>query len=86
MVADRNGTLSASFDCLGDDGNSQRCVVIIDQDGAIRHYSVTDGAVGRSVKEIVRIIAAIRATDANADRVAGCEWQPGDDLIDTTAE
>ena len=58
-----------------------RSVFVIDPEGIIRsivHYPMS---VGRSVDELLRLVAALQATADDA-RVAPAGWQPGEPLLD----
>jgi alkyl hydroperoxide reductase subunit AhpC len=82
LVADRSQDLSRLFECLDEmTGMAYRCTVILDPQGTVRFYSRQDNAVGRSVQELLRIIAALQACDASDGDVACEGWQPGDPLI-----
>ena len=82
MVSDRNWEIGRQFDCLDEDqGLTYRCTVIIDPEEVIRHYSISDNAVGRCTGEILRLLAALKATDASDGCVACANWQSGDLLI-----
>lgn len=82
LVADRNHVLSETFDCLdSNSGMSMRCTVIIDPNEEVRYYSLIDNGVGRNTQEILRILAALQAVDAN-DGCVACEgWEDGDELL-----
>ena len=67
MLSDFMKELSISLNMLSDDGASRRGTVIIDKDMKIRHYSYNENRVGRSVKEMIRLVKAIRHVDTKGE-------------------
>lgn len=57
-----------------------RAVYVIDPDGIVRAITWYPLSVGRSVAEILRMVAALRATHGN-DAIAPEGWQPGESLL-----
>ena len=63
------------------DSATVRATFVIDPDGIVRATIWYPMSIGRSVKEILRLVEALRVSDANV--VSTPEgWQPGDDVID----
>ena len=61
---------------------AMRCTHFIDPDGVVRAITVYPHNVGRSVDEMLRLLAALqRADDGHVMTPEG--WQPGDDLLQT---
>jgi len=58
------------------EGVSQRATYIVDPDGIIRFVMVTDLNVGRSVKEVLRVLDALQTNE-----LCPCEWGKGDKTI-----
>lgn len=57
-----------------------RCVFVIDDKGVVRamiYYPLTNG---RNVEEILRLVKALQATDAEGVSTP-CNWQPGEPVI-----
>lgn len=74
MVADLNKELSASLGLLNEDGSSKRATVILDKSLQIRHYSYNEKRVGRSTKEILRLIGAIKHVDSTPEGLCMVNW------------
>lgn len=83
LISDRSGILSQTFDCfVSEEGYADRCTVILDNQFDVRHYSLIDGHVGRNIDEILRLIAALQASDATGGQCVTCAgWKPGDPVI-----
>jgi peroxiredoxin (alkyl hydroperoxide reductase subunit C) len=65
------------------DSSTVRATFVIDPDGIIRALIWYPMSTGRRVDEVIRLVAALQVSDANA--VSTPEgWMPGDDVIDAT--
>ncbi|MGI9549185.1 MAG: peroxiredoxin [Bdellovibrionales bacterium] len=74
MLSDIKRELSASLGILDQkEGVSQRATFIIDPDGVIRFVYVTDLSVGRSPKEVLRVLDALQT-----DELCPCSWEKGE--------
>ncbi|OYY90998.1 MAG: peroxiredoxin [Sphingomonas sp. 28-66-16] len=62
------------------DAASVRTTYFIDPEGRLRASTCYPATVGRSVEEMLRLLAALQRTDAQAALVPA-EWMPGDDLL-----
>ncbi len=73
MLSDIKRELSASLGILDmEEGVSQRATFIIDPKGIIRFVYVTDLNVGRSPKEVLRVLDALQT-----DKLCPCNWEKG---------
>jgi peroxiredoxin (alkyl hydroperoxide reductase subunit C) len=72
MLADTKRELSSALGILHADGVPLRATFIVDPEGSIRHVSVNDLTVGRSVDEVLRILAALQTGE-----LTPCSWTPG---------
>lgn len=61
LASDRSQEVSRAYGVLDDQGQSARAVFVIDPEGVVRHEVVHDDRVGRSVAEILRVLAALQA-------------------------
>ena len=74
MLADTQRALTTALGVLHPtEGVALRATFIVDPAGMIRHVSVNDLAVGRSVDETLRVLAALQTGGLTA-----CNWKPGD--------
>ena len=64
-----------------DNGVSFRSTFIIDKEGIVRHISMNDLPVGRSIEEIARLVQAFQYTDIHGE-VCPAKWKPGDATMD----
>ena len=77
MLSDIRRELSASLGILDSkEGVSKRATFIIDPKNVIRFVYVTDFAVGRSPKEVLRVLDALQT-----DKLCPCEWQKGEKTL-----
>ena len=78
MLADTKRELSTALGVLHkEDGVPLRATFIVDPDGIIRHVSVNDLSVGRSVDEVLRILDALQT-----DELCPCNWQKGEPTLE----
>ena len=62
------------------DAATMRSTFFIDPQGVIRAISTYPATVGRSVEEMLRLVAALQRVDAN-HIVTPAGWQPGEDVL-----
>ncbi|KAL0860924.1 hypothetical protein ABMA27_009456 [Loxostege sticticalis] len=75
LLADYNKTISQDYDVLLDGGFALRGMFIIDKNGILRHMSVNDLPVGRSVEEALRLVKAFQFADKHGE-VCPANWNP----------
>lgn len=82
MISDINKTISKAYGLLIEDpadpdcGVACRGTVIIDGKGIIRHITLSDLPVGRSVDEVLRLVTAFQYTDKHGE-VCPAGWKAG---------
>lgn len=77
MLADVKRELSMALGIIDEaEGVSQRATFIADPDGIIRFVYVTDLNVGRSPKEVLRVLDALQT-----DELCPCNWEQGKETI-----
>jgi alkyl hydroperoxide reductase subunit AhpC len=81
ILADTAHAVSRAYNVLDKDGASQRGTFIIDPDGVLRWLIVSDGSVGRSVKETVRALKALQTGN-----LCPVEWEPGRGYVGPAAD
>jgi peroxiredoxin (alkyl hydroperoxide reductase subunit C) len=73
MLADTRRELSSALGVLHkQDGVALRATFVVDPDNVIRHVSVNDLSVGRSVDEVLRVLDALQT-----DELCPCNWKEG---------
>ena len=80
LVADVNKEIARAYDVLLDGGMALRGSFIIDPKGVIRHATINDLPVGRSVEEAIRLVEAFQYTDKHGE-VCPAGWTQGADTI-----
>jgi len=77
LLADVKRELSGSLGIIdAEAGVSQRATYIVDPDGIIRFVYVTDLNVGRSPKEVLRVLDGLQS-----DELCPCNWNKGEDTL-----
>ena len=76
LLSDITRELSAALGILGADGVARRATFVVDPQGIIRFASVTDGKVGRSPDEVLRVLDALQT-----DELCPCNWKPGQPVL-----
>lgn len=73
ILADTSHELSRSYEVLNEqNGESERGTFIIDPEGNLRYIVVSDGNVGRSVEETLRVVKALQTGG-----LCPVDWEPG---------
>jgi len=77
VLADITRQISRDYGVLvEDDGFTLRGTFLIDPSGVVRHMSINDRGVGRSVDETLRLLRAFQETDRTGE-VCPSGWAPG---------
>jgi peroxiredoxin (alkyl hydroperoxide reductase subunit C) len=77
MLSDIKRELSTALGILNEQaGVCNRATFIVDPTGIIRHVSVNDLKVGRSVEEVMRILDALQT-----DELCQCNWKKGEEPL-----
>ena len=78
MLADTKRELSTTVGVLHrGEGVPLRATFVVDPEGVIRHVSVNDLSVGRSVDEVMRILDALQT-----DELCPCNWKKGEPTLE----
>jgi peroxiredoxin (alkyl hydroperoxide reductase subunit C) len=83
IVEDPSMVVGRAYGMIADtagDAGTMRSTFFIDPAGIIRAITCYPATVGRSVDEILRVVAALQRVDAE-DVVTPEGWQPGDDVL-----
>ena len=76
LVADLTKKISADYGVLLDGGVALRGLFLIDKGGIVRHITINDLPIGRSVDEAVRVLDALQFFEKNGE-VCPANWKPG---------
>jgi peroxiredoxin (alkyl hydroperoxide reductase subunit C) len=80
LVSDLDKNIARAYDVLLDAGIALRGLFLIDPKGVIRHATINDLPVGRSVDEVIRVIEAFQFVEQHGE-VCPANWKPGEDTI-----
>ena len=77
MLSDKAHRLSESYGVLkADAGIAYRGAFLIDPLGTVRWMAIHDIGIGRSIDEILRVLAALQT-----DKLCPCNWKAGDKTL-----
>jgi alkyl hydroperoxide reductase subunit AhpC len=81
LVADLTKKISADYGVLLDGGMALRGLFLIDKAGILRHITINDLPLGRSVDEAIRVLDALQHFEKNGE-VCPADWKPGAMALD----
>ena len=76
LVADLSHQISRDYGVLLDSGVALRGLFLIDTEGVVRHITVNDLPLGRSVDEALRVLDALQHFEKHGE-VCPADWKPG---------
>lgn len=77
ILADTSLALSRDYQVLDEaTGEAGRGLFIIDPEGVVKYCVVSAGSVGRSVKEVLRVLEALQSGE-----LCPIEWEPGQETL-----
>jgi len=89
LIGDVTRKLSQTYGVLADDGFDDglafRALFIVDPEGILRHITMNDMPIGRSVDEALRVVQALRF-NAEHGEVCPANWKPGEDGMKTSQD
>ena len=77
LVSDLSKTICRRYGVLLNEEVALRGLFLIDREGVVRHAVINDLPLGRSVKETLRMLDALRFHEQNGD-VCPADWSRGD--------
>lgn len=78
ILEDPNHKISQAYEVLDEEnGQAERGTFIIDDKGLLKYFVVSDGNVGRSVTETLRVVKALQTGG-----LCPIDWQPGDKQVE----
>ncbi|MFO0862602.1 MAG: peroxiredoxin [Candidatus Saccharibacteria bacterium] len=73
VLSDTSHSLARAYEVLNEDnGEAERGTFIIDPEGNLRYVVISDGNVGRSVEETMRVVKALQTGG-----LCPVDWEPG---------
>ena len=81
LVADITKSISADYGVLLEGGIALRGLFLIDKAGILRHVTINDLPLGRSVDEAIRVLDALQHFEKNGE-VCPADWKPGSMALD----
>ncbi|MBI4138569.1 peroxiredoxin [Candidatus Uhrbacteria bacterium] len=77
VLADTTQNIARAYDVLNEDnGSAERGTFIIDPEGILRYALISNGSVGRSVKETFRVLEALQTGER-----CPMEWEHGKETL-----
>ena len=76
LLADLSKKVSADYGVLLDGGVALRGLFLIDTKGLVRHITINDLPLGRSVDEAIRVLDALQHFEKHGE-VCPADWKPG---------
>lgn len=80
LVSDLNKSISREYGVLLEGGVALRGLFLIDREGIVRHITINDLPIGRSVEEALRVLDALQFYEKHGE-VCPANWKPGGDTI-----
>jgi len=81
ILADLKKEIARDYGVLIEsDGVALRGLFVIDPKGIVRHITINDLPIGRSVDEALRVVQAAQFADEHGE-VCPADWKPGSDTI-----
>ena len=81
LVSDLNQTITQKYHLLTKDGLSFPGVFIIDKEGIIQYYTVTNLLCGRNIDEWIRVLKSIQYIKENPGQACPVDWKNGDQIL-----
>lgn len=85
LIADLTKKISQDYDVLLDGGIALRGLFILDKESIVRHITINDLPLGRSVDEAIRVLDALQYFEKNGE-VCPADWKPGKATIKPTVK
>ena len=81
LISDLNHSITNKYKLLTNDGLSFPGLFIIDKEGIIQYYTVSNLLCGRSVNELLRILKSIQYVKENPGQACPVDWKYGDEIL-----
>jgi len=81
LVEDLTKSISSDYGVLLPEGIALRGLFVIDKTGIVRHITINDLPLGRSVDEVLRLLDALQHFEKHGE-VCPADWKPGSLALD----
>jgi len=81
LVEDLTKSISSDYGVLLPEGIALRGLFVIDKVGIVRHITINDLPLGRSVDEVLRVLDALQHFEKHGE-VCPADWKPGSLALD----
>lgn len=81
LISDLNQSITRKYKLLTNDGLAFPGLFIIDKEGIIQYYTVTNLLCGRSINELLRILKSIQYVKENPGQACPVDWNYGDKIL-----
>ncbi|MDW7771402.1 MAG: peroxiredoxin [Desulfobulbaceae bacterium] len=85
LVADLNKKISRQYGVLLPEGIALRGTFLIDKEGIVRHATINDLPLGRSIDETLRMVDSLQFHEQHGE-VCPANWREGEEAMSPTAE
>ena len=80
MLADPTGRVARAYETyIEEDGLALRGTFIIDPEGVVKSIEINNNDIGRSVKELLRKLQAVKYVSEHRGKVCPMNWEPGEE-------
>jgi peroxiredoxin (alkyl hydroperoxide reductase subunit C) len=87
MLGDPSGQIARGFGVLIEEtGLAERATFLVNPEGVIKAIEVSDGAVGRDARDLLRKVKAAQWVASNPEEVCPARWVLGADTLRPSAE
>ena len=84
LVADLDKAIARAYGVLHNEAIALRGLFLIDTEGVIRHATINDLPLGRSVEEVLRTVDALQHVETHGE-VCPANWRKGEEAMKPTA-
>lgn len=81
LISDLSRTITKKYNLLTDDGFAFPGLFIIDKEGIIQYYTVTNLLCGRSINELLRILRSVQYIKENPGQACPVDWNYGNKIL-----
>ena len=81
LISDLNQTIANNYKLLTEEGFALPGVFIIDKEGLIQYYSVTNLLCGRSVNELLRVLKSIQYVKKHPGQACPVDWKYANKIL-----